>query len=45
MGASDITSNVWSAVFAVIVLHLALGLYIRRAYYEADKAKLEEKMD
>lgn len=45
LGTSDVTSNVWSAVFAVIVLHVALGLYIRRAYYEADKVKPEEKMD
>lgn len=45
LGTSEVTSNVWSAIFAVIVLHIALGLYIRRAYYEADKIKPEEKVD
>lgn len=45
LGTSDVTSNVWSAVSAVVVLHIALALYIRRAYYEADKIKPEEKVD
>lgn len=45
LGTSDVASNVWSAVSAVVVLHIALALYIRRAYYEADKIKPEEKVD
>lgn len=45
VGASDITSNVWSAVLAVIMLHIALGLYIYKAYYEAEKVKPLEKTD
>ncbi|CAG4941114.1 vacuolar ATPase assembly integral membrane protein VMA21 homolog [Colias croceus] len=33
-----ITSSVYSAVVAVVVLHITLGLYIYRAYSEAEKA-------
>ncbi|KAM3968143.1 vacuolar ATPase assembly integral membrane protein VMA21 homolog [Aphomia sociella] len=32
-----ITSSVYSAVIAVVVLHVTLGLYIYRAYNEVDK--------
>ncbi|XP_049881129.1 vacuolar ATPase assembly integral membrane protein VMA21 homolog [Pectinophora gossypiella] len=32
-----ITSSVYSAVVAVLVLHIALALYIYRAYYEAER--------
>lgn len=40
-----ITSSVYSAVVAVIVLHLALGLYIYRAYSEVDKPEKPVKKD
>ncbi|XP_018572457.1 vacuolar ATPase assembly integral membrane protein VMA21 homolog [Anoplophora glabripennis] len=45
IGTSDLTGNVWSAVLAVIMLHIALGLYIYKAYYEAEKVKPLEKKD
>ncbi|KAI5644603.1 VMA21-like domain-containing protein [Phthorimaea operculella] len=32
------TSSVYSAVVAVLVLHIALGLYIYQAYYEAERS-------
>ncbi|XP_044728445.1 vacuolar ATPase assembly integral membrane protein VMA21 homolog [Chrysoperla carnea] len=32
MGLSEVASNVWSAVFAVIALHVALGIFIHKAY-------------
>jgi len=48
LGISTTSSNVWSAVLAVIMLHIALGLYIYRAYSEADtrpRVKPSEKVD
>ncbi|XP_050298829.1 vacuolar ATPase assembly integral membrane protein VMA21 homolog [Anthonomus grandis grandis] len=47
LGVSSTASNVWSAVLAIVVLHIALGMYILRAYSEADrtKAKPAEKVD
>lgn len=36
---ASVSSNVWSAVAAVVVLHIALGFYIYRAYSEADRVK------
>lgn len=45
LGASNTTSSVWSAVFAVIILHIALGLYLYRAYYEVETVKSGEKVD
>lgn len=33
------TSNISSAVLAVVTLHIALGMYIYKAYSEADKVK------
>lgn len=49
LGTASVTSNVWSAVFAIIILHIGLGLFIYRAYYDAGKVKkydkLEEKVD
>lgn len=33
-----VTSSVYSAVVAVVVLHVTLGLYIYRAYSETEKA-------
>ncbi|CAH2234173.1 vacuolar ATPase assembly integral membrane protein VMA21 homolog [Pararge aegeria] len=32
-----VTSSVYAAVVAVVVLHVTLGLYIYRAYSESDK--------
>ncbi|KAL1506722.1 hypothetical protein ABEB36_006029 [Hypothenemus hampei] len=39
LGISSTSSNVWSAVLAVVMLHIALGLYILKAYSEADRGK------
>lgn len=35
---TEVTSNIYSAVAAVIALHVALGLYIYRAYFYSDSA-------
>jgi vacuolar ATPase assembly integral membrane protein VMA21 len=40
-----VSSNVWSAFTAVAVLHVALGLFIYRAYSEASTAKPSSKQD
>lgn len=40
-----VTSSVYSAVVAVIVLHVTLGLYIYRAYSESDKPSKPVKKD
>ncbi|XP_066145165.1 vacuolar ATPase assembly integral membrane protein VMA21 homolog [Euwallacea fornicatus] len=47
LGISSTSSNVWSAVLAVTMLHIALGMYIYRAYSESDKTKAKpaEKVD
>ncbi|XP_022914566.1 vacuolar ATPase assembly integral membrane protein VMA21 homolog [Onthophagus taurus] len=47
LGTSNVTSNVWSAVIAVVVLHIALGLYIYKAYSDQGKTKpdKDDKMD
>ncbi|KAG5899956.1 hypothetical protein JTB14_034529 [Gonioctena quinquepunctata] len=46
LGTTPLTTNVWSAIFAVIMLHIAFGLYVYRAYFEADKVKKpEQKID
>lgn len=34
-----ITSSVYSAVVAVVVLHVTLGLYIYRAYSDSEKSE------
>lgn len=31
-----VQSNIYAAISAVIALHIALGLYLYRAYFEAD---------
>nr|XP_034825607.1 vacuolar ATPase assembly integral membrane protein VMA21 homolog [Maniola hyperantus] len=36
-----VTSSVYSAVVAVVVLHVSLALYIYRAYSETDKAPVK----
>jgi hypothetical protein len=45
IGTGNLASNVWSAVMAVVVLHIALGLFIYKAYFEAGRAKVDEKVD
>ncbi|ENN80392.1 vacuolar ATPase assembly integral membrane protein VMA21 homolog [Dendroctonus ponderosae] len=47
LGISSTASNVWSAVLAVVVLHIALGMYIYRAYSDGDKPKTKptDKVD
>ncbi|CAH0560314.1 unnamed protein product [Brassicogethes aeneus] len=45
LGLNNLPSNVWSAVISIVVLHIALGMYIYRAYFEADKGKPDEKID
>lgn len=47
---SSISSNIYSAVAAVIALHVALGLYIYRAYFDSGPAeppasKVAQKQD
>ncbi|XP_056643635.1 vacuolar ATPase assembly integral membrane protein VMA21 homolog [Diorhabda carinulata] len=39
LGTSPVTTNISSAVLAVVVLHIAVGMYILKAYSEADKVK------
>lgn len=39
-------SNILSAVAAIVALHLALGLYIYRAYSDSqDKKQLQQKLE
>lgn len=40
---STVTSNIYSAVCAVIALHLALGLYIYRAYFDSGSSEPPSK--
>lgn len=50
---STVNSNIYSAVSAVIALHIALGLYIYRAYFDGGSSdptpgsyqKLSQKQD
>lgn len=45
---SSTQSNIYSAVVAVVALHLALFLYIYRAYFDTsseDKQKKQQKKD
>lgn len=46
---SSVSGNIYSAVAAVIALHVALGLYIYRAYFDSGpaepSAKLSQKQD
>ena len=39
---STIGTNIVSAVVAVIVLHLALGLFIYRAYFDGGKKAVKK---
>jgi hypothetical protein len=45
IGTGNLASNVWSAVMAVVVLHIALGMFIYKAYFEAGRTKVDEKVD
>lgn len=46
LALDTVKSNIWSAVTAVIALHLALGLYIYRAYNSTKaQRELEAKLD
>ncbi|EZA53774.1 hypothetical protein X777_06670, partial [Ooceraea biroi] len=38
LGLSHVPSNVYSAGVAIVVLHVALGLFIYRAYFD-DRSK------
>lgn len=40
-----IQSNIWAAVVAVVALHLALGLFLYRAYSEVDPREISQKQD
>ena len=43
LNLSSVASNIYSAIGAVIALHIALGLYIYRAYFStSDKDDKEE---
>lgn len=42
LSTSNVTSNVWSAIAAILVLHVALGMYIYRAYSETSKPKSDK---
>ncbi|KAG4069706.1 hypothetical protein HA402_002285 [Bradysia odoriphaga] len=41
--ATSVQSNIYSAVAAVITLHLALGLYLYRAYFNAEKSAAQKE--
>ncbi|XP_018326693.1 vacuolar ATPase assembly integral membrane protein VMA21 homolog [Agrilus planipennis] len=43
LGVNNVTSSVWSAILAVIVLHIALGMFIVKAY--SDSGKKQESKD
>lgn len=42
LSLSAVQSNIYAAISAVIALHVALGLYLYRAYFEADKGPQKE---
>lgn len=37
LSLSAVQSNIYAAISAVIALHIALGLYLYRAYFEVDR--------
>jgi len=39
LSVDSTTSNIWSAVLAVVVLHLMLALYLYRTFYPAKQGK------
>ncbi|XP_035728373.1 vacuolar ATPase assembly integral membrane protein VMA21 homolog [Vespa mandarinia] len=44
LGTNSIPSNVYSAGVAIVVLHIALGAFIYRAYFD-ERSKTEVKKD
>lgn len=44
LGLNHVPSNIYSAGVAVIVLHVALGAFIYRAYFD-DQSKTQTKQD
>ncbi|XP_076375796.1 vacuolar ATPase assembly integral membrane protein VMA21 homolog [Megalopta genalis] len=44
LGLNHVPSNVYSAVVAILVLHVALGAFIYRAYFD-DQSKTQSKQD
>lgn len=41
----SIPSNIWAAVLAVIALHVALGLFLYRAYFSDSPSQSNQKQD
>ncbi|XP_012351154.1 LOW QUALITY PROTEIN: vacuolar ATPase assembly integral membrane protein VMA21 homolog [Apis florea] len=44
LGLNHVPSNVYSAAVAILVLHVALGSFIYRAYFD-DQSKTQTKRD
>ncbi|KAL2714576.1 vacuolar ATPase assembly integral membrane protein VMA21 [Vespula squamosa] len=44
LGANSIPSNVYSAGVAIVVLHISVGAFIYRAYFD-ERSKTEVKKD
>ncbi|KAK9305220.1 hypothetical protein QLX08_003660 [Tetragonisca angustula] len=44
LGLNHVPSNVYSAGVAILVLHIALGAFIYRAYFD-DQSKTQTKRD
>lgn len=44
LGLNNVPSNVYSAGVAIFVLHVALGAFIYRAYFD-DQSKIQTKRD
>ncbi|KAK2579753.1 hypothetical protein KPH14_011093 [Odynerus spinipes] len=44
LGSNSIPSNVYSAAVSIVVLHVALGAFIYRAYFD-DRSKPQVKKD
>uniref|UniRef100_A0A8D8TZI9 Vacuolar ATPase assembly integral membrane protein VMA21 homolog n=1 Tax=Cacopsylla melanoneura TaxID=428564 RepID=A0A8D8TZI9_9HEMI len=42
-GVDSVTSNVYSAIASIIVVHISLALFIKRAYSEADRVKPQKQ--
>jgi len=39
---SDVSSNVWSAVIAVLLLHVLVGLFVYKSMGPSDKTKKQD---
>lgn len=44
LGSNSVPSNVYSAAVAIVVLHVSLGAFIYRAYFD-DRSKTQVKKD